>query len=304
MPGGGGDSPPPQSQTTQTVTRQELSPEQRELLNLGMPFLQQFASSPLQQFPQSAIAPFNPTEQQAQQGALDFAQGPLQGIISAPTQGLEFLSSGQALFPETNPALAASIDAATRPLTQAFQQNILPSIRNDAVAAGQFGGSRQGIAEGIASQALTQGIGDVSAQISNAAFQNAMDNMTRSLVVAPQIAGLNLLPFDVQSAIGGQQRALEQAQLSEEAQRFMAQQLLPLQQGQAIAGTAFGMPLGSNVGTSTGSVSGGGGGGGGGAGNIFSGALSGAATGAAVSGGNPYAAAGGAIIGGLGAAFF
>jgi hypothetical protein len=304
MPGGGSDAPPP-SQSSTTITRQELSPEQRELLNLALPNIREFAQTPIQQFPGSGIVPFNPAEQAAQQGALNFAQGPLQNIISSPTQGLEFLSSGQALFPETNPALQASINAATRPLTQAFEQNILPNIRNEAVAAGGFGGSRQGIAEGIASQALQQGIGDVSANISNQAFQNAMDNMSRSLLVAPQIAGLNLLPFDVQGAVGAQQRALEQAQLSEEVQRFMNEQLLPFQQSQAIAGLAFGLPGGSTISQSTGTAGaqGGGGGGGGFQGGI-QGAFSGAATGAAVSGGNPFAAAGGAVLGGLMGAFF
>ena len=47
----------------------------------------------------------------------------------------------------TNPYLAANANAITQQTTQNLQNNILPSINSGAMAAGGFGGSRQGIAQ-------------------------------------------------------------------------------------------------------------------------------------------------------------
>ena len=299
MPGGGGSSPAPVQSST-TTTTQELSPEQKQLLGLAIPVAEDFVANPPQLFPGDTIVPQNQTELGAQQGALGFAQNQLPQITAAPTQGLQFLSSGDALLPGTNPALQAATDAAVRPLTQAFEQNILPSIRNDAVQSGQFGSSRQGIAEGIASQSLLQGVGDVSATLQNQAFQNAMDNMTRSLAFAPGVAGLGLLPFDVQSQVGAQQRGFEQALLNEEVSRFAAEQLIPFQAAQAAAGLAFGMPGGSTISQSIGPGAAQAGG------NPFMSGLGGAASGAALgSMVSPGIGTGvGAVLGGLGGFLF
>jgi hypothetical protein len=297
MPGGGGGgSPAPVQQSSTTTTVQELSPEQKQLLGLAIPVAEQFVANPPTLFPGPTIAPQNATELAAQQGALDFAQNQLPGITAAPTEGLQFLSSGQALYPETNPALQAATDAAIRPLTQAFQQNILPSIRNDAVSSGQFGSSRQGIAEGIASQSLLQGIGDVSAQVQNEAYQNALDNMTRSLAFAPGVAGLGLLPFDVASQVGAQDRAFEQALLNEQVQRYAAEQLIPFQAAQAAAGLAFGIPGGSTISSSVGT----GGQAPGGAPSNFNRTLGGAASGASMgAAAGPWGMLAGGVLGGL-----
>lgn len=245
----GGGSPPPPQQTTTTVTN-ELSPEQRQLLNLAMPVAERFVQNPPTFFPGPTVAPFSPLETEGQQAALAFAREQLPGIVGAPTQGLQFLTSGDVLRPESNPALQAAIEAAIRPLHQTFGQQILPGIRGEAQLAGQFGGSRQGVAEGIASQALLQGVGDVSARMQSEAYQTALDNMTRALAFAPGIVGLGLLPSDVISAVGGQQRGMEQALINEQIQRHAAEQLLPFQAAQQVAGLAFGMPGGGTTSTS------------------------------------------------------
>ncbi len=59
---GGGES--------RTVTTQELSPEQQELLSLVIPEARRFVTNPPQQFPGSTVAPFTPNQLAAQQGAL------------------------------------------------------------------------------------------------------------------------------------------------------------------------------------------------------------------------------------------
>ncbi len=52
-----------------------------------------------------------------------------------------FLLSGASLSPETNPALAAAIQAAIRPLEQQFSETIIPAIGQEARFAGGLAGA-------------------------------------------------------------------------------------------------------------------------------------------------------------------
>ena len=244
---GGGQS----GGTSTQVTTQELAPQQRELLDLVIPRARDFVTNPPELFPGSTIAGFNPLQESAQQAALQAANGPLQGFANNAFQAQQFLQ-GPVLFPESNPALQSATEAAVRPLTQAFTQSILPNIRGGAEASGQFGGSRQGIAEGIASQSLLHQVGDTSATLQNQAYQAGLDAFSKALLAAPQTAQLGLLPAQVAGAVGDQRQALEQAYLTEAAQRYAAEQIRPFAAAQDVAALAFGIPGGQT--TSTGTV--------------------------------------------------
>jgi hypothetical protein len=63
-----------------------------------------------------------------------------------------------------NPYLKQQGDQITRQVNDNLQQNIMPGIGNSATAAGQYGGSRQGIAQGLAASRATQ---DIAGQLSN-----------------------------------------------------------------------------------------------------------------------------------------
>lgn len=210
--------------------------------------------------PRSAIQPFDPLQLQAQENLLALAGpgGGLPALTEQAGEASQFLL-GPVLFPESNPALAAATEAAIRPLTEQFQNVILPGIRGEAITAGAFGGSRQGIAEGLAAQGLTRQTGDITASIQADAFQQSLDAMTRALFAAPSTAQLQFLPTAATGAVGAQRQQMEQALLSEEAQRFISEQLIPFATAQDVAALAFGIPGGSV--TSTSELGGGGGGG-------------------------------------------
>lgn len=110
-----------------------------------------------------------------------------QGVLD-PTSSLSQILKGD---PTTNPYLAqmnqASINQAMQGYNDALQkttQNVLPQIKQDAFASGQYGGSRQGIAEGILGQQLginARDLGqkamDTGAQLYGGAFENAQQRM-------------------------------------------------------------------------------------------------------------------------------
>lgn len=348
MPGGGGEK------TVQTTT-QEMSPEQRQLLEGVIPIAQGVLTNPPKQYPGSGIAPQTPAELQAQQMALQAAQQ-MQGVTSQIPQQLANISQGQAgninqvggqvnagqdqlnaimsamfgatgqqigqgqaasapalgtlmdpniLNADSNPALQSYIQAAVRPLSQQFSEVTMPGISQDAITAGGFGGSRQGIAEGLAAGRLAQATGDTTAKIASEGYgqglqamlggvnantaqqssildamskmfntgvtgsiggtqnalagsqqqSNTLMQMMQGLSLTPDILASMTKPAEVTGAVGAQQRADQQARLSEAVQKFATEQMLPFTLAQQVAGMAFGMPGGTT--TSTGQTVGG-----------------------------------------------
>ena len=118
-----------------------------------------------------------------------------------PTAALQSALSGQV----NNPYLAQMAQSNTDQATNAFnadmlnmQQQVLPQIGNDAFAAGQYGGSRQGVAEGLAQQALTtQGqVLNTNANAANnqmygQAYQNAQNNAVQTANSLASLAANN-----------------------------------------------------------------------------------------------------------------
>lgn len=79
-----------------------------------------------------------------------------------------------------NPAFQAALQSAIRPVTQQYQETVLPSIRQGAQEAGQMGGSRQGIAEGLAARGYQDTVGDISANMGNQAYAQGLQALQAS----------------------------------------------------------------------------------------------------------------------------
>ncbi|MGE8629449.1 hypothetical protein [Achromobacter denitrificans] len=97
----------------------------------------------------------------AAQGALD------------PTAALQQLLSGQV----NNPYLDEQIAALGKDLSSNFLENVAPGMRSGAVAAGGFGGSRQGIVEGLGTQGVSDALATAGANLRVTAFENAQNRM-------------------------------------------------------------------------------------------------------------------------------
>ncbi|OZI20500.1 hypothetical protein CAL26_23690 [Bordetella genomosp. 9] len=97
----------------------------------------------------------------AGQGALD------------PTAALQQILSGQV----NNPYLDDQISALGNDLSSNFLENVAPGLRSGATAAGGFGGSRQGIVEGLGTQGVTDALATQAANLRGTAFENAQNRM-------------------------------------------------------------------------------------------------------------------------------
>jgi len=244
----------PENITTTNISKQELSPEQTELIGSIMPTVKDFAANPPTAFQGPTFAGFDPNQKAAQQRTLDLSQpGSKVSNITDKAAEAQNFALGDVLRPESNPALQANIRGAIRPLQDTFNQQIMPAITNQAIEAGSKGGSREGVAQGIASQALLNQTSDISAQLANQAYQGGLDTFSKGLALAPQTAGLQTLPALLQESVGAQGQQLEQAGINDAIQKFVSEQLLPFQAAQQVGNIAFGLPGGGtmqeNIGT-------------------------------------------------------
>lgn len=143
----------------------------------------------------------NATQLMGQQSGLDYAtSGGLSNLVNQSQNALSMT-----LSPQQNPYLGQAIQAATRPITQNYQENVLGGITDGAVQAGQTGGTRQGVAEGIAARDYMNKIGDVSSQMSYAGYNDNMNRLLQGLGQSSNIANLGMLPGTLQYGIGSQQ---------------------------------------------------------------------------------------------------
>ncbi len=236
------------NQTVRATT--ELSPEQKALIEPTISIFQDYLQNPAQLPDYSQIAGFDPIQLQAQEQLLE-GVGNQQQTVGGASDALQFLM-GDVLRPESNPALQGYIDAATRPITENLLEEVLPGLRGSAVTAGQFGGSRQGIAEGLATGRAARAIGDTAANVANQGYAQGLRALTEGVGLAPTVAQAQTIPGLTTGAVGDVRRSLSQAQLSEQAFRDMYEQLAPFLAAQEVAAIASGLPGGTSTTTAPG----------------------------------------------------
>ena len=193
------------------------------------------------------------------------------GTLGAGTEALMAQLGGT-----SGPSLEAMLQSASRPVMRQYEEQVLPGIRQQAQASGGLGGSRQGVAEGIAARGATDAMSDMAVNIQNqqAGRQLQALGMVPSMMSAEQQQGL----FSPQllAQIGAQRQQQEQREIDD-----------PWRQLQAYQGIV-GNPVGqTTVGPGTSQAA-----------NIFGGGLAGAGLAQTMGMSNPWTA-GLAIGGGL-----
>lgn len=221
----------------------------------------------------------------------------------------DFILGGGLMDPSQNVALDAYIQAAIDPLTQELTTSVLPSIQSEAITAGGLGGSRQGVAEGLALDSYMRQVGDTTAGIVNNAYNTGLDATINTLsdvtglglgatgqllntgtdilglgnelqgirndtlgiqnqatsqgadALALQLENLLGQPGVIDSLgmkaselerIGGEYQNMKQLGLTEEANKYLLEQMMPLLMAQDIVGISTGFGGGSTTSQSSG----------------------------------------------------
>lgn len=119
------------------------------------------------------------------------AQQAAAGLVNQGYQGIE-----QLLNPQVNPMLQVYQEQ----LQRGMEQNILPAIRREAQGFGQYGGSRQGVAEGLAAQEAGRMSRDFAAQV----YGEDMNRLLGATSLIPTMAdaGMGVPWFGLQQYAG------------------------------------------------------------------------------------------------------
>lgn len=141
------------------------------------------AFSPVGQVTAQQVDPFGFQSQNAPAINVQNAFGSMGG--TNPTQAYQSLLSGNVTNPYLQNIAQDNYTMANRNLLE----NVMPNIGSGATAAGQYGGSRQGIAQGLAMSRMNQDVTAANNNMFGNAYQQAQGNM---LSAAGQLGGFGM----------------------------------------------------------------------------------------------------------------
>lgn len=245
------------SQSDTKTTTQNLTPEQQGLVNLAYPEYQQFAASNLS-LPGAAgtVSPFDPAQVAGQNAVLNSA-GKMGDVVGSAANQNQNITGGAFLDPGSDPYVQNAVKAATDPIFQDLNEKTLPTQQaNASTGAGgvsaNFGNSREGIAEGLATQGAQRAAGQAGANILNSARQNGINATLAAIGQAPTTAASLSIPGATTSTVGDVRQQQAQNVLNADTAASQFQQWLPLLKAQLLTQGASGLPGGSttSVGTS------------------------------------------------------
>jgi len=181
--------------------------------------------------------------------AAPFYQEAQRGVTTG-LEGLRRTAGGG--FLGGSPYQQAMIEAATRPLTQRFAEEVMPGIQSTFSRAGRLGSGAQGAVTGRATEGFTRALGDVTSRIAaedyarERGFQEAA---TRDVISqAGQLGNVFssfLAPSQALGQVGAQREAIAGQPLAESMRRFEYTQNLPQQQFANYMASIYGSPLGA-----------------------------------------------------------
>lgn len=223
----------------------KMSPEQENIYKLAMPGINDWAATVPGRYPGSTIAPQNPNQIEGQNMALDAAGG--QSDLARGGANVTSQMFGDIWNPDHNPNLRGAIDAAVRPITQNFQNTVLPGIRGDSISTGNFGGSRQAIGEVNAADAYMRNVGDTSSKLVQNEYETNMNSQLKALGLLPQTLDAQTAAGRTTSAVGDVQNAYDQALRNQDVGNFNYDNNAQFLQSRDLLALLTGLPGGSNV---------------------------------------------------------
>lgn len=189
-----------------------------------------FRGPPRQFFPGSTVRPFDPLELEGQEATLGAARNLLPSLINPAFQAAQF-NLGPGRDPTTNPFFQGALQASIDPLTANFLERVLPSLRTDAISAGQFGSARDTFANMAPfTEDFNRTLNDAIVRASAAEFGAAQERGLRQQQLLPSLVAQGLVPGEAISEVGTRRRQLDQARLNEDIERFFFEQEAPRKQ--------------------------------------------------------------------------
>lgn len=276
MSGGGGGG-------QNTVTRTELDPAVRPYVEYGLSEAQKLYQTPGPSYypGQTYVSP-SQTTQLGLQAAQNRA---MMGSPLVPAAQAQTLANIQGAYLGGNPFFQGAFTPAAQAAQQSFY-DAMGNIASNASRAGRYGSPAMQNLENRALGQFSQALTNTAGQL---AYQNYEAERARQMAAtgaAPQMAQADYQDIQQLLNVGQAQETYQEMALQDAINRFNYEQNLPAAKLQQYLSAAYGSPQG---GITTQPVYR----------NVGANVLGGAIGGYALSGGNPYATAGGAALGGL-----
>jgi hypothetical protein len=235
------------SKVTQT-TKQELTPEQKEMISSGMNL-----ARPVMNAPPSlpGVPGFNQNQTEAMSGVVDSANsGALRDTTNKLGSAQNFLL-GDVLDVNNNQGLQGAIQASLRPLEEQFTRVVKPGINHASIGTGPFSsyaGTKNTQANNLADNAYMRQVGDTTNKLVNDTYTANLDALTKGVAMAPTTQRAMLFPETAKGAVGDTQRQLQMQQ----GQQQFENQMMPFNMALQMFGAAGAIPGGGTTGTVTG----------------------------------------------------
>lgn len=215
----------PSRQTQETVNK-PWGPQEEAYKNLFASAESAFGMTPKTPFAGDYFAPPTAAQLSGAESVKAAAPGMSVGFPEIRNLGVA-QARGDFLSPESNPFLAATIEAAINPVLKKYTQNIFPAIDDASISGGAYGGARQSIEQEKAAE-------DFGAESSRVAAQIAYDNYLKERAIqqqTPQLLNaaneLSLAPGNTLLGVGGVEQGWDQDVLAGEYQRWLDSQSAP-----------------------------------------------------------------------------
>jgi hypothetical protein len=196
-------------------------------------------------------AGFSPDQLTAQQGTRNFAVEGAPNVMNPALGAFQYGTSDQVLDVANNPYVTGMAQAAADRAYSGLTPQ-LAGIRSGAVQSGGYGGSRQGIAEGVAMAGAADAATQAAAGIYGNAYSQGLGHQLGTLGQAGSLMNTGFRPYQQLQASGAQQQAREQALIGDAQAQHQFEQNLPYNQLQQFQAGITGLsPLIGNAGITT-----------------------------------------------------
>ena len=178
-----------------------------------------------QYYPGQTFAGRDPLSDQAQNLRLNYATNSMPGQIYDAQRAQSFaLNSPDAA---NNPYVQNMMQSNQFMANRNLQENLLPAIQSGAVASGQLGGSRQGIAARTGRRGTQEALANANAQTMMDAYGKGLGAQQGALAMAPNIMGMGMAPMDVMGQVGAYNQGIDTQALDADMNRWNYNQERP-----------------------------------------------------------------------------
>lgn len=134
---------------------------------------------------------------------------------------------GKYLSPDSNPYLAGAVTAANAGIRDDLTRRLLPSIQDQSISQGAFGGAGNGVQNALAMSDYDRQALDAAQKIYYQNYASERQNQLNAGQTLSTAGSLEQLPAQIMSLVGGQQQSWDQAALDAKYQQYQQQVAAP-----------------------------------------------------------------------------